>query len=1114
MRQLMQEFPEAFRPVRSFEQDGRRVEIGSPMRVGGRGGNDLVIPVYIYDEQGRPHITMAYTSQSHATYRRMTGYFVDRIYKGPVSQHFQNFDWHIQRELDRVVSGRRPIAVERGGQQLDLLEFGMRPPGHDGASRPRSYDAFDGILQGFMRNEDMLQRSMQRDTEPVDISQPGNQPSRVVAHWEAESEFYGRYVRAVVSSENGRYQYVVAVTEDGIFLQQVQDTRSGRVTLAGSPERGVLLTDRSLLTPIIDYTGEGEGATLLGADRAGTVQGRGVRQRLLNLHTSEVSPLFGLQNGLDGVLRALRDGDMRSVDQQLAAMERGQIPCISTERPVQRSDEEVRPAAESRLDRLQEAFRIYQESRDAQGNLSEEHVSQLRAMGITQSDIDYFRTYSGFPDQIVERRLRTRAFRWARDHPEVRVAPREEATGGPRGAPAEARQPVPEVRQPVQPEQPQVRQEAEVRPEAHEAGRPAPVPGSAEDLRQRAEALHRQYAEYEDNLLSLLRTGTAPDAQTRARMAAAREEAVRLEQQAVLQDPESRAMLLINRGASAEELRREAAGSREYSHRMEEGLQGNGVGYLARRRSMIARAEAEARILEEAARAREEGRPYPPLAAEDIVTRLSHGMGNLDPNERAHAIDAFADMGRQEQESVLVGLRAAGRHGDALALEALMRDEDYHAARQSARRTGDRQHELDIIARYARLGQGAQAVVTAEPMRRDVIDATFGPILSGRSRSRDGETVRFSRGRGEPAVEYTRTEYERAAALALYVQEILSGARREGDSIPPELASRFRDLSSQDLQNAIGYLLADARSGADTRSQLAAAFDAIQGRELLFSRYETDLSYRRDDVEINSEALGDDEVRTRLPGMVGELMMRYQQNERFRNLIDERRAARARSEGHEISPDEEILHIAREYIYMDMQAQAPETQQPVPEVRQPVQPVGQEAPAQPAMQQPQSERDLSPISRDLYDVAQALLFRDPNGDMQRTGEVRRAGRHQFGRMSEEMQDAVLYMITGGSAYEQGDASARLWVAQVLGSSIETAGRTAVPSHDRLVQVAQAAYRVVYGGGSLDGSIITNTEEARAFGRFYRQMRAARQPVSIDDVVRVYETSRGVDSEAR
>ncbi len=272
---LMGEFPQAFAPVRTIEIPGSVVTIGSPMDLGTAAGGrpeDTAIPVYI-QSGGRTQLVMAYMSESQACWRRFVGHAGGMGYVKGDNQHFQNFDWRIQQQLDEVALQVPHLSPSRGGHRLSLRDFGP---------------AFEDIGPS-LGAEDLVQRGMREGATTLRVWDSANRPLTLVGYWQADSTAYGRHINMVVRSENERYLYGIAATADGIFLQYVQETATGTLTRLGSPSTGVMIEAREewMMTPIVEY--RKEAAPLRKSPRMGSETRRKVEDRVTGTERPVIS---------------------------------------------------------------------------------------------------------------------------------------------------------------------------------------------------------------------------------------------------------------------------------------------------------------------------------------------------------------------------------------------------------------------------------------------------------------------------------------------------------------------------------------------------------------------------------------------------------------------------------------------------------------------------------------------------------------------------------------------------------------------------------------------------------------------------------------------------------
>ncbi len=404
MRNLILEFPEAFMPVESINMDGNRVHAGPPMNLGG-GRGDTVIAVYMPAPDGGRHMSLYYLSESHDCWRRYAGTLQimghARYNKGR-DQFNQNAHWRIQQMLDRAVQRR----AESGEPPVDIT----RPDEEGRDEQVALYDFIPEERTNVMwADEDGVQESMAEDPVTLDLSVPGNRPSRLVAAWQAgtENDIYGRHIRMVFESENGEYIYVVGATEDGIFVEYAQAAESG-ANMAGSPERSVEFSEGSSqwFNPIVDYTGEG-GIRGTVFDRQATNVGSGDRVRTSDPHMSRGSPFHQLANGLQNIVGNIREGrfsDAMDAAENIrrnpnfinSAPERLRVP------PTPEIQQQFQAEVKARRRALEDGF-----------NRSRSDEDLEQSSEFSPGDIVFFRRYAEQPE--IESQIGRRARQQARD---------------------------------------------------------------------------------------------------------------------------------------------------------------------------------------------------------------------------------------------------------------------------------------------------------------------------------------------------------------------------------------------------------------------------------------------------------------------------------------------------------------------------------------------------------------------------------------------------------------------------------------------------------------------------------------------------------------------------
>ncbi|MCI0526916.1 MAG: hypothetical protein L0Y56_05610, partial [Nitrospira sp.] len=190
--------------------------------------------------------------------------------------------------------------------------------------------------------ESRIQDSMCANMPLFEIHDPENKPHSLVDFWISGTpdDGYGRHPTIIAGSKSGIYQYGLALTEDGMVPKFVQLCNE-EINLAGAPIHAVPLRkeDRWVLSPIVEYSGQENIAKAVTRDRIrieGTILHGGNRVRIIGIHTSEKSPFFELNNGLDDIYRLVRGSSFDFIEAKLSNILRnGRILPLSRTPPQQ-----------------------------------------------------------------------------------------------------------------------------------------------------------------------------------------------------------------------------------------------------------------------------------------------------------------------------------------------------------------------------------------------------------------------------------------------------------------------------------------------------------------------------------------------------------------------------------------------------------------------------------------------------------------------------------------------------------------------------------------------------------------------------------------------------------
>jgi hypothetical protein len=315
---LMDSHKDLFLPCHEFTtKSGQKVAFGKPMLVGdeARGDRlDYVIPVYI-TTKGVTEYVPAYLSQSQAVWRRYAGSEGGgHYYKGEggaIAEHYQAFDESIQKALDAHVDANAPVRV----MALSLENFA-----------PRAIKPWDGASKLVMNGEQALQAQI-KSPEAWDLTVEGQRPATLVDYWfsSSDSGVYGRHMNLIVRSKDGKTDYCIAATEDGMFLKYVQHADDSSVSSFGSAKSvpKISLDQDWLLTPVIEYDSQTDDV-MKHQDKANRrltfVTGSQGRERIRGMHAQSDSPLYGLNNGIAPLFSLIRAGDFKKAGEIAESM--------------------------------------------------------------------------------------------------------------------------------------------------------------------------------------------------------------------------------------------------------------------------------------------------------------------------------------------------------------------------------------------------------------------------------------------------------------------------------------------------------------------------------------------------------------------------------------------------------------------------------------------------------------------------------------------------------------------------------------------------------------------------------------------------------------------------
>jgi hypothetical protein len=385
-----------FGVVHSFEVGDKRVQLGSPLILGGFGVNPAydAIPVYITGQDNQTRMVFAYRSKSQYCWRRFAGHIHNIFWKGD-SEHMQNFDWRIQKEIDRVWDKIKPSCLhDDEGKKLSLEDLCITKS----QSKPVPQMAAATIAT---KTERIIQESMSIDASEFNQLKDGVKPTVLLDYWWAGTpeDTYGRHINLVVASD--RYIYCLAVTDDGMFPKYVQDRGNQEIGVIGSPAKGIPISKEHswVLTPILEYEQQTDGVAngaLQNVHVRGTVMGV-ERVRVYGIHTNVTSPFYEVNNAMGPMFRCLRNGDHEALESELANIIRngGALPSASDDVQTKRSNLPVgRELVDERLHQLITAYHEFESGKlDPSAWFGKRRMKELM---ITEREIAIFKRYQKY----------------------------------------------------------------------------------------------------------------------------------------------------------------------------------------------------------------------------------------------------------------------------------------------------------------------------------------------------------------------------------------------------------------------------------------------------------------------------------------------------------------------------------------------------------------------------------------------------------------------------------------------------------------------------------------------------------------------------------------------
>ncbi|MCI0503510.1 hypothetical protein L0Y65_02255 [Candidatus Micrarchaeota archaeon] len=376
---------------------GQTISFGKPMQVGPEGDPrlDLVIPVYL-TSGGVTQFIVAYMSQSQAIWRRFAGCDkTDGHYcKGPrilpMEEHYQAFDTVIQKKLDHIFA-KAPLSRKPA---FSLESLGLMPKGGDEKSTIEMVKGGEGALQKRIVSENAEWKSMQADNQPTQLP-PEQLPARLVDTWISGSDegVYGRHLNLLMRSADGKLDYCIAVTEDGMFVKYVQMAGGGAVTDFGAPMQVPKIARRLdwLLAPIIEYDSQTEDVKDEQPSirrRATIVTGDQGRERMRGLHEDAHSPLNPVYNGVKPLFALIRLKRVENAKGLADLFITNKYPITSAHQLLSADAGLLARYATERLKVLEDAYALY-----LGGASPKDAEAEMAAKGLLPRDIFLVRRY-------------------------------------------------------------------------------------------------------------------------------------------------------------------------------------------------------------------------------------------------------------------------------------------------------------------------------------------------------------------------------------------------------------------------------------------------------------------------------------------------------------------------------------------------------------------------------------------------------------------------------------------------------------------------------------------------------------------------------------------------
>jgi hypothetical protein len=432
IQEMAAEYTEQFRISTTMDVDGRKVLLGSPLVFEGY----PAVPVYVENDSGSTTLVFYYKSKSQDSWRRYSGALMGIFWKGQ-SEHMQNADWRIQMALDHIHQTKPAVPVTMmDGSPMSLWDIS---PGSEMSNTGKA----EYVHLMISDSEATVQNEMAHGQEHFDIKDKANAPARIISFWWGGSreEAYGIYMNMMAVSENGKHLYCIAATEDGIFLKFMQPAEGVGINQAGSPSRGVPISEKNrwIYAPIVEYSGKQSDEVIQngnsGAEIMMTVMFGGNRVRIIGTHETGISPFFYFNNCMEDVCRLLRgeayDAVWAKMDQHLR---NGSLPRID-EPDTKPSGRQVAEDFGRRLENLMSAYQEFEaggldpatsmgrsnlgrfQLKDRDVATFKRYRAHLRELQVQAANDNYAKAVytPEYLRGVLEKKLRYMAQRWSED---------------------------------------------------------------------------------------------------------------------------------------------------------------------------------------------------------------------------------------------------------------------------------------------------------------------------------------------------------------------------------------------------------------------------------------------------------------------------------------------------------------------------------------------------------------------------------------------------------------------------------------------------------------------------------------------------------------------------